>query len=74
MNARDITLGWVVAFGISMVSFLYTGVTEAIALAAPAPEFGLQLPPLLIGVYAAIVGTGLLVGSRFARTRRALQG
>jgi hypothetical protein len=74
MSARDITFGWVVAFGISMAAFVYTGITEAVALASPAAEFGLQLPPLLVGVYTAIVGTGLLIGSRLLRARQPLEG
>ncbi|BDZ47449.1 hypothetical protein [Naasia aerilata] len=74
MSARDITLGWVLAFSISMAAFVYTGISEAVALATPGSELALQLPPLLVGVYTGLVGTGLLIGSRVLRARQPLEG
>jgi hypothetical protein len=64
MTVRATILGSAAAFGISALAFLFA--IEQIAGAAAAE---LPLAPLIAGGYAAIVGTGLLIGSGLLRAR-----
>jgi hypothetical protein len=68
MSVRDTVLGAIAAFAISAAAFAYIGIREALSLTPP--DGDLQLAPVLAGGYAAVVGVGLLIGSRLLRDPR----
>lgn len=70
MTVQDTLLGSMAAFVISGSAFLYLALSQAVGLAhSPAPE--IPIAPVMVGAYAGIVGTGLLIGGALLRARRA---
>jgi hypothetical protein len=64
MTVRATILGSATAFAISALAFLF-----AIEQITGAAADEVPLGPLIAGGYAAIVGTGLLIGSGLLRAR-----